>query len=123
MTDTEQIIFQTPMMTPTMLSARHTMKHGHVITDRDVTVFRKLLEGRAMTTFQIADVFTISRTSSRLLLRLKFLTSIGMIGRIEQAGFYSEYKKPYVYVRRREGLQLISQAKHIDIEELITQYN
>jgi Replication-relaxation len=76
-----------------------------------------------MTTFQIRELFYPGPHASRCTMRLKFLTTIGMIGRIEQVGLYSEGKKPYVYVPKREGLTLIAQAKRIDIEELIAQYD
>ena len=90
----------------------------HRVTPRDIALFKKLIECRAMTTHQIHPLFYGGPSASRCIMRLKFLFDAGFIGRVEQLSVLSEGKKPYVYVPKLPAVQLVAQVEGKELDEL-----
>ncbi len=99
----------------------------HRITARDIALFKKLIECRAMTTHQIQPLLFPGPSPSRCILRLKFLFDAGFLGRLEQPSILSEGKKPYVYVPKLPAVQLVAQIEgkepdEVESKELVAGY-
>jgi hypothetical protein len=115
----------TPMMTSDRkpgLQRGKPMQENEVlhfrVTPRDIDLFQKLIECRAMSTPQIEAAFYSPSSRSRCLLRLKFLYKAGYIGRIEQPCLLSEGRKPFIYVPKLKAIQLVAQRDGIGLDEI-----